>query len=169
MRFITPPQWQEWCSQRGVPTKEVGWTRPSISAEGYHVSSVPYPQDSGHKVHLARQVVATLASEGETLVLMDDWAVWPSSQHLPLFTRFREALREHRSLSEAPGHLIDAADADDAVSLSAMALFFFWDCYVISSTGRNAFYASHDEYCHVSSRDASVAARLAKELAPESK
>jgi len=58
---------------------------------------------------------------------------------MPLFTRFREALSERRPLIEAAGHLVTPAETDDAVSIIATALLFIWDCYGISSSGRDAF------------------------------
>lgn len=140
--------------------------RPDIGNDHFHIADLPYPTDSGAKVSLARRLFSLVASDSETLVLVDDWAVWPSNQHLPLFTRFREALGEHRPLIEAPGHVITPADADDAVSIVATALLFFWDCYGISSTGRDAFYFSHDEYCYFASRDASVVERIRSESSP---
>jgi hypothetical protein len=163
MRFLAPAEWKAWCVGRGVPLRQADWTRPAIDTRHYHVAKLPYPKDSGEKVNLARQLFALIASEGEALVLVDDWEVWPSSQHMPLVTRFREAFGEHRSLIEAPGQLVDAADTDDAVSIIAMSLLFFWDCYGISSTGRDAFYVSHDEYCYFASRDATVAARVTEQ------
>jgi hypothetical protein len=164
MRFLSPTQWQDWCAKHGIPLRNAGWLRPALNTGLYHAAEVAYPTDSGKKVCLARQLVAFVASEGESLLLLDDWRVWPSSQHLPLLTRLREALGEQRPLIEAPGHLVDAADADDAVSLVAMSLLFFWDCYGLSATGRDGFYVSHDEYCRVVSRDAAVVTRMAEEL-----
>jgi hypothetical protein len=167
MRFLTPTQWQEWCVERQVPLCDAGWIRPDIGAEHFHIADLPYPSDSGQKVSLARRLFSLVASQPETLVLVDDWAVWPSSQHLPLFTRIREALDEKRPLIEAPGHLVDTSDADDAISIVATSLLFIWDCYGISSTGRDAFYISHDEYCYFASRDTSVAKSVAKQFAGE--
>lgn len=165
MRFLTPDQWQAWCVARQVPLREAGWIRPGIDADHFHIADLPYPPDSGAKVSLARRLFSLVASESETLLLVDDWAVWPSSQHLPLFTRFREALGERRPLIEAPGHVVTPADTDDAISIVATSLLFIWDCYGISSTGRDAFYISHDEFCYFASRDASVAERVTSELA----
>src|SRR4029077_18357648 len=165
MRFLTPEQWQAWCVERRVPLREVGWIRPDIGADHFHIADLPYPEDSGAKVNFARRIFSLVASESETLVLVDDWAVWPSSQHLPLFTRFREALGERRPLIEAPGHVVTPTDTDDAISIVATSLLFIWDCYGISSTGRDVFYISHDAYCNFASRDASVAERVASELA----
>jgi hypothetical protein len=165
MRFLTPEQRQAWCVERQVPLREAGWIRPDIGFEHFHIADLPYPPDSGAKVSLARHLFSLVASDSETLVLVDDWAVWPSSQHLPLFTRFREALGEHRPLIEAPAHVVTPADADDAISIVVTSLLFIWDCYGISSTGRDAFYISHDEYCYFASRDASVAERVTSGLA----
>ena len=72
---------------------------------------------------------------------------------------------EQRPLIEAPGHIVTPAETDDAVSIIATSLLFIWDCYGISSSGRDAFYFSHDEYCYFDSRDASVAERVTSELA----
>ena len=87
---------------------------------------ISYPPDSGAKVSLARALFSFVDPKPETLLLVDDWAVWPSSQHMPLFTRFREALGEHRPLIEAPGHLVTTSDAEDAVSIVATSLFYFF-------------------------------------------
>jgi len=164
MRILTPEESQSWCGERHVPL-EPGWIRPDFGAEMSHMVEVPYLADSGAKVSLARFLLSLVEPDPETLLLIDEWAVWPSSQHMPLFTRFREALGEHRPLIEAPGHLVTAADMDDAVSIVATSLLFIWDCYGISSSGRDAFHFSHDEFCYFLSSDASVAARVTERLA----
>jgi hypothetical protein len=165
MRFLTLEQWQAWCVERHVPLLEAGRIRPDIGSDHFHIVDLPYPPDSGAKVNLARRLFSLVASDSETLVLVDDWGVWPSSQHMPLFTRFREALGEHRPLIEAPAHVVTPADTDDSISIVAASLLFIWDCYGISSTGRDAFCISHDEYCYFASRDASVAVRVTSGLA----
>lgn len=164
MRFLTPTEWQTWCAQRQIPLREAGWLRPNISADPFHVVDVPYDGDSGRKVSLARYLFSLVAPDPETLILVDDWAVWPSSQHMPLFTRFRQALGENRPLDESPAHLVSVADNDDAVSIIATSLLFVWDCYGISSSGRDAFYISHDEACFFASRDSSVAAQVTEQV-----
>src|SRR5262249_46936563 len=110
MRFLTPTQWQDWCSTRQIPLRESGWVRPNICADHFHIVDVPYPPDSGAKTGLARLLFSLVVPDPETLVLVDDWDVWPSSQHMPLFTRFRQALGENRPLIESPGHLVSALD-----------------------------------------------------------
>jgi hypothetical protein len=164
MRFLTPTEWQAWCGEHRVPLNQ-DWTRhPSITAEHYYVVDLPYPKDSGAKVNLARRLLKLVPPESETLLLLADWAVFPSCQHMPLFTRFREALGERRPLIETPGHIFTSADHEDAVSIVAMSLLFIWDCYGISASGRDAFYLSHDEFCYFASRDASVVANVAPQF-----
>jgi hypothetical protein len=163
MRFFTPTQWQAWCVERQVPLRKED-KRPDLSADYFHIVNVPYVIDSGAKVSLARFFYSVVAHESETLILLDDWGVWPSSQHMPLFNRFREALGERRPLIEAPGHLITSSDSDDGISIIATSLLFAWDCYGISSSGRDAFYISHDELCFYASRDASIASRVEEQL-----
>jgi len=52
----------------------------------------------------------------ERLLLIEEWDVWPSGEHFPLFTRLREACGERRSLIDTPGHLFGLGDAKDGLS-----------------------------------------------------
>ena len=65
---------------------------------------------------------------------------------MPLFARFRQAFGEMRPLIEAPSHLIEPGELDEAISVLAMALLFFWDCYVFSEHRGPVFFCSHDEW-----------------------
>lgn len=60
------------------------------------------PRDSGRKVWLARFLYGLAEPSPEVLIWIGDWAVWPSGQHMPLFSRFRQAFGENRPLLEAP-------------------------------------------------------------------
>ena len=157
MRFLTPTEWHRWCTDRKIPLRDVGWIRPDIRAKHSHIVDLKYPADSGAKVSLARYLYSLVASEEETLLLVDDWAVWPSSQHMPLFTRFRQAHGESRPLIEAPGHLLTPEEVDDAVSILVVSLQFVWNCHILTSSGRDAVFVSHDEFGWFASRDESVA------------
>jgi hypothetical protein len=164
MRFLPPVDWRAWCSDHQVPLREAGWVRPDFAVETIQTIPIPYPKNSGAKVALARFLFSLVSPRPETMLLIDDWSVWPSSEHLPLLTRFRQALGEARPLIECPGHLVTEADGDDAVSIISMSLLFIWDCYGISSSGRDAFYLSHDEYCNFMSRDAETISRVRERL-----
>jgi hypothetical protein len=167
MRFLTPDEWQAWCITRSVPVEEGNWPSPEFYGQddGYHVVELPYPADSGAKVAMARRLMTLVQSKAETMILVDEWDVWPSSGHLPLMSRFREALGEYRPLIEAPGHLVPRSHVEDGISIVAMALLFVWDCYGISANGSHAFFISHDEYCYLASRDKGQAEQVRSEWA----
>jgi hypothetical protein len=118
MHFLTQTEWQSWCKERQIPLRDAGWIRSDLDADQFHITNVPYHRDFGAKVHMARFLFSLVKPEPEMLLPVGDWAVWPSSQHMPLFTRFREALGEKSNLVEAPGHLVATADSDDAVSIT---------------------------------------------------
>lgn len=166
MNFLSPASWKSWCEQRGILCEGSGHPRPQLDEERFHLVELPYPEDSGRKVHFAKKLVSLVTGDGDALLLIDEWGVWPSSQHLPLLARFREAFGERRSLQEVPAHLISPNEADDGASIIAMSLFFIWDCYGISDSGRNAFFVSHDEYCVIASQDQLVAKRFAAAMMP---
>ena len=81
----------------------------------------------------------------ELLIWIDDWGVWPSGQHIPLFTRLREALGVREELIEKCGHLVGSDEFEDAISIALLSVLFLWDCYVLPSSGRDFLFYSHDE------------------------
>lgn len=166
MRCLSFPECATWCEERRIsaPKDDYGYERPEIAEPDFHFVEIPYPVDSGKKVGLARRLYSLLPAEAEHLLWIRDWAIWPSSQHTPLFMRFREACGKRRHLIEAPGHLLHAGESDDAISVIAVSLLFFYDCFGISGSGRDAFIISHDEYCAFVTRDSSMAEKARLEL-----
>ena len=168
MRFLSYSQCAEWCSQRGFPTRQIeGYIvgpHPDLQSPEFHFVTFTPPVDSGQKVWLARFLYSLLQPSSELLIWLGDWAVWPSSQHMPLFTRFREAFGEKRPLLEAPGHLLTPEEADDAVSIISVSLLFMWNCHVLSHSGRDAVFTSHDEFGWFATRDPAVAAAAREKI-----
>ena len=80
-RVRTPREWQPWCTERQLPWYEAGWSHPDISADHVHLVDMPYRTDSGATVSMARVLFSRVAPDPETLLLIEDGAVWPSSQH----------------------------------------------------------------------------------------
>jgi hypothetical protein len=160
MRFLTPDECVTWCLQRGYPAgSREGYTIPVADKHpaGFHFAEFSHPADSGKKVRLARFLYSLIDPAPELLLWLGDWGVWPSSQHMPLFTRFRQAFGEQRPLIDTPGHLVTPAEADDAISIITVSLQFIWDCDIITVSGRDVIFISHDEYGRFGSRDAPAA------------
>jgi hypothetical protein len=162
MRILSRVECETWCRDHSISLHDKGWLRPDFSSPDFRRVKIPYEGDSGRKVWLARLLYSFIPPAPETLLWIQDFEVWPSSQHLPLFTRFREAFGEQRSLCDAPGHLVTASDSDDSVSIIATSLLFLWDCYGITASGDSAFHVSHDEYCWFATRERDLAAKVAE-------
>jgi hypothetical protein len=168
MRFLAHAESADWCSRHGYPTRRREGRRvgpdPDIRASEFHSVEFALPTDSGRKVWLARFLYERLAPSPELLIWPGDWAVWPSSQHMPLFSRFRQAFGEHRPLIEAPGHLVTSDEIEDGVSILTVSLLFFWDCHLLTSSARDVVFVSHDEFGWYGSRDASMADSVRQQL-----
>ena len=63
---------------------------------------------------------------------------------MPLFTKWRAAFGEARTLVEAPGQLVQERDDNDGLSALIVAGLFLWDCWVYSERGI-ILEVSHDE------------------------
>lgn len=147
MRCLTYSETAQWCNAHEYPLvhNDLGLPVPALE-RAFNFVEIPYPTDSGQKVALARRAMMRQTPNEDLLVWLGGWSVWPSSGHLPLFARFRQAIGETRLLIEAPGHLVAPEDREDGLSIVAMALLFVWDCHVFSASGSIVFVSSHDEW-----------------------
>jgi hypothetical protein len=75
---------------------------------------------------------------------------------------------EHRSLYEAPVHLLEAEDRDAAISLLSIGLFFIWDVEIMAVDRSIAITVSHDEWMEIRHNRGyeGIAAELEKYLRP---
>lgn len=103
------------------------------------------PQDAGARIALVREHLVPFRNEEEVLILIDDWAVWPSGQWMHTFDRFRLSYGISESLIERPGHIVSKEEFDPATSIAKYAVLMLWDCYILGSSGRTFLYYSHDE------------------------
>lgn len=168
MRFLTYSESEEWCSRRGYLTRQregyIIGPEPDIKAHEFQRVEFAIPRDAGRRVWLARFLYGLIDPSPELLIWLGDWAVWPSGQHMPLFSRFRQAFGEHRPLIEAPSQVVAPHEIEDGVSILTMSLLFLWDCHVLTASGRDVVFVSHDEFGWFGSRDASVAGTAGEQL-----
>jgi hypothetical protein len=156
MRICTYKECSEWCADHGYPTRQKGpivIPDPAWTESGFRFAMFSVPQDADRRVALVKSSMSLIDGNEELLVQIGDWAVWPAGQHMPLFDRFRQALGERRPLIEAPGHVIPAAERDDAISILVISVLYLWNCHVLSARGDQALFVSHDEYGWFASRD----------------
>jgi hypothetical protein len=141
MKVLSLQEAVEWCQAHQVAVNHR--CRPDRSGAGLRFE---IPIDAQKRVNLVSQAMEAFRSDPSFLVLFDDWSVWPSGQRMHVFDRFRMSYGEKRRLIEAPGHVFDATEIEDATSFVTIAALFLWDCYVVNSGSSRLLYLSHDEY-----------------------
>jgi hypothetical protein len=150
MRVYTYKECAEWCAAHGYPTRHIkGFVvgpDPDLTEPDFRFAMFSIPEDAGRRVALVKDLISLIDGNAELLVQIGDWAVWQSGQHMPLFDRFRQAFGERRPLIETPGHVVPAAERDDAISILALSVLYLWNCHVLSAEGDQALFVSHDEY-----------------------
>jgi hypothetical protein len=121
---------------RGFPDEETHWRY-----------EFRIPADAGQRIALCRTLWnhADEQDKIERLLFVEEWGVWPSGEHLPLFGSLRARFGEQRPLTEAPGQIFGAEEADDGLSFLIVCVLFLWDCWIFGSGG-NVVMMSHDEY-----------------------
>jgi hypothetical protein len=142
--------------------EEVDWKYPDP------VPIYRLPKDAGKKVGVARIIANCLLDHESFLLWVTTTAIWPSSEHCDLFNRYRMSFGEHRSLHEAPVHLLESEDRDRAISLLSLGLFFFWDLEIVATDRSIAISISHDDWMEIrhNMRYGTIATELEKHLSP---
>lgn len=140
------------------------WAGPGSAIAGVSLCGF-YPASTVWREGLACALsLLTTSTFTGGAIWLGDWAVWGSSQHMPLFTRFREAFGKKRPLIEAPGQLLTPEEADDAVSIISVSLLFRWNCHMLTDSDRDAVFTSHDEFGWFASRDPAVTASAREKI-----
>ncbi len=119
----------------------VDWRYPDA------VPSYLLPKDSGAKVALARVIANTFLERGPALLWITEFGIWSSAEHMDLFDKYRLSSGEKRTVADAPVHLFDSTDDQDAfISFLCLCLFFIWGFEIISLDRSIAMTVSHDEW-----------------------
>lgn len=105
------------------------------------------PKDSGAKVGISRIIANTFLDAGPTVLWITEWGIWPSAEHMDLFTRYRLSFGEGGVLSESPVHIFYPSEDKDAfISLLCLCLFFVWGVEITDLNRSYALTVSHDEW-----------------------
>ncbi len=148
MKCISYQESDDWMKQRlpGVAFQEKNDLVPTMRSTSYHTIGHAYPEDSGRKVALSKSLYTYLKDAPQCLVLIQNARIWPSSGHIPLLNRLRQALGEQRSSDEFPGHLFSSTESDDIISFIVLSIEFLWETIIVTECGLRVMHLSHDEY-----------------------
>lgn len=160
MRVLTPGEGLEWLADAGHPRPE-----DTPSDWGYfHEAAYRVPPDAGRKTALARLLVALAEEEGQGLLWITGYSIWPSSENLALFYALRRSLGESRELRVAPCHLFGSSDVEAVECLLDLALYFSWDAVLYAPSGKVLVSLSHDEILELFAKDPSSFCQLEQDL-----
>lgn len=152
MRIIDKEKTKNWLSSRRLLDPE-----GSLSLSGFFkIGSYRIPPDSGKKTILSRIIASFFELEGESLLWINEYGIWPSCEDWTLFEGFRKSLGEHSSLFEKPGHIFSKQDLDFVSSFIAMTLYFCWGAIIVSTNKSLLVRISHDEMLDIYSKDEKV-------------
>lgn len=158
VEFLSIDGARAWCQQNGIP---LGTRSPELSAETLAMLEFSIPVDAGARVALSKGLYPSVwEKRSEILIWTTDWSVWPSGEHLPLYTRFRQAFGERRSIEEVPAQIVDVESSEDGESFIVLNCLFLWDCWILSASGDYGVFLSHDEWGEVYARSESVRKEL---------
>ncbi|MCP4269371.1 MAG: hypothetical protein GY777_28005 [Candidatus Brocadiaceae bacterium] len=145
MEIIDLNQTNHWLNERGLIDTNGKFTL--LGFKEYNHYRIPI--DSGKKTALAKVIGRIFEDEGESLLWIDEFGIWPSSENWNLFFNFRKSIGETCPLHEKPGHLFSKTDIDEAVSLLSLVLYFYWGVVLIPKSLKFLLRISHDEVISV--------------------
>jgi hypothetical protein len=133
MKCLTENEISHWLDQHGI----VGDPYAKSHAAFYLQFDAP-------KKHQAidgfiRRYYDLIVRSTDTLLHITDWGLYTPSEMIPVMG-IRSLHSEARLLIEAPGHLLDSAEAETAISLIALTASFAWSSYLYCPTNRSTLY-----------------------------
>lgn len=149
MKIVSQIECHEWLREK--LRKDFAWH----VVEHHYAYGLTYqmPVDTGKKTALARLLSAGIDATETGLLWITGWGIFPSSENMALFDRYRESMGERRSIGTAPGHLFGKSDVVAIECLLDLSLYFYWDTSLFDARGI-WIKTSHDEYVSVNAIDA---------------
>jgi hypothetical protein len=142
MKIISKQECEDWL-KANLRKDFVG---ESFNAIYPHCASYHLPVDTGKKTALARTLTHALDGRQPGLFWITAWGIFPSSENMALFDRYRLSLGENRPIHDAPGHIFSESDLPQLECLLDLSLYFFWDATLFDGAGTLAIKIGHDEY-----------------------
>ena len=148
MKIFTAQEGEKWLQGHQLPI-ERGEIRFLYKK---YILAYLFPLTIGSKTILSESIAERMGEgEGDGAFWITDWGI--SYENMNLFDGYRKSLNENRSLEEAPFHVFNKADKKELECLLDLAMYFFWDAFLISPNREVSVYISHDDYIDVTCKN----------------
>jgi hypothetical protein len=155
MRFVSSDEAATWASSFATTGSSERY--PESQPDGWHGIQVDFENQPGHRHYwIARELVAAVGPWSSCLLWITTFGVWPSSENLHLYYRFRHSYGETSHLDERPALIALKHEAIDVESFLHFAVLFGWDAYLVTVEDYCRVFVSHDGYATVSSKSPEV-------------
>jgi hypothetical protein len=134
MKCLTDREVSEWLGEHGIPERPYKSREAAVHYLQFHAPG-SYPRLEA----LMQSIHCRLTSGTGWLIQIEDWAHYTPSQMIAV-QGIRALAGENRLLIDSPGHLIEADEADTAISLSSLCAAFGWSAYTYSPLARTTLY-----------------------------
>jgi hypothetical protein len=153
MRFMSIDEAATWASRFARTGSSDG--HPDGHPAGWHGIRIEFDKEPGHRHYwIARELVRAVGPWESCLLWITTYGVWPSSENLHLYYRFRSSYRETSHLGERPALLALKHEAVDMESFLHFAVLFGWDAHLVTAEDYARVFVSHDGFATVSSQNA---------------
>ncbi len=153
MRFYSPTECAEWCSQLQVSIDDQG--RPARELTHAHRLRVNFPRSFTQLLWFSRAIESALQPRQTCLLWVTDWGIFPSNENHHLYYRLRQSYADVRLLHEAPDHVCLDYERSEVVTLVCLCILFGWDVHLIPSEGYGQAFVCHDEWAEIGFDDQS--------------
>ena len=103
---------------------------------------------------VARTLVNLIAPQQETLLWINEWGVWPSSENMHMYLALRRANGNTSRLADSNVHLFAEDESENATDFLQLVIENGWDASLFTSDGSAELRACHDGWLEVLRIDA---------------
>src|SRR6266446_4816603 len=122
MRFISSDEAATWTSRFAPDASSDRY--PESQPAGWHGIQVEFVNQPGHRHYwIARELVGAVGPWTSCLLWITTFGVWPSSENMHLYYRFRNSYRETSHLDEPPALIALKHEAVDVESFLILPFY----------------------------------------------
>lgn len=155
---------QNWVKASGFDLEAVGkrsnWGSRSI------IQKYPLPAGIEKLYWFCSEIEDMLWPRDQCVALVMANGIWPSSENLHLYYKFRQSYGDLTLLEDRPGHVFQRFERTDLSSLVQLGICSGWDLAIFCASGYRHAFISHDAFVEFATESASSHVEIASRIGP---